>query len=85
MRISHADKIRLYVLERKIEPARQRGENMITLFAREIHADMNLNAPIRTVCTALDHDGFEESADVRLVERSGKKLSPKSKWVFEIL
>ena len=80
--LSQADSIRQYVLDRKIEPARQRGEEIITLFAREIHAEMHLNAPIVAVCSALDHDGFAEFADVRLIERSGRRGSPKSKWVF---
>lgn len=84
MKPTQADKIRIYVLERKIEPARQRGEKLITIFAREIHAEMNLNAPIQTVCTALDHDEFEQFAQVRLLERSAQKRSTKSKWVFEI-
>jgi hypothetical protein len=80
--ISQADLIREYVLTRKFEPARQRGEEMITLFAREVHAEMHLNAPVVAVCSALDHDGFEEYAGVRLLERSGRRGSAKSKWVF---
>lgn len=83
--IPQADKIRIYVLEHKIEPARRRGESMITIFAREVHSEMRLNAPIQAVCTALDHDAFEEFASVRLLERSGSRLSPKAKWVFEIM
>lgn len=79
-----ADKIRLYVLEHKIEPARARGETMITIFAREVHADMHLPAPVRAVEGALDDPGFEAYAGVRLLERSGRKRSPKAKWVFAI-
>jgi 5-methylcytosine-specific restriction protein B len=79
-----ADKIRLYVIKHKIEPARARGETMITLFAREVHADMHLPAPIRAVESALDDPNFESYADVRLLERSGRKGSPKAKWVFAI-
>ena len=82
--MTQADQIRKYVLERKIEPARQRGEEMITIFAREIHAEMHLPAKVVVVNSALDHDGFEEYAGVRLLERSGRKRSPQAKWVFEI-
>ena len=80
--ISQADLIREFVLTRKIEPARERGDEMITLFAREVHADMHLKAPVVAVCSALDHDGFEDFAGVQLLERSGRRGSPKSKWVF---
>jgi hypothetical protein len=79
------DKIRKYVLERKVEPARAQGEEMITLFAREIHAEMHLPAPIRAVESALDGPGFAAYAGVRLLERSGRKGSPKAKWVFAIV
>jgi hypothetical protein len=79
-----ADKIRLYVLEHKIEPARERGETMITLFAREVHAEMHLPAPVRAVEGALDDPGFEAYAGVRLLERSGRRGSPKAKWVYGI-
>jgi hypothetical protein len=84
MNLSQAEKIRIYVLERKIEPARQRGDKLITIFAREIHAEMHLNAPIQAVCTAIDHDEFERFANVQLLERSAQKRSTKSKWVFAI-
>ena len=80
--ISQADLIREYVHSHLIEPARQRGDETITIFARQVHAEMHLNAPVVTVCSALDHDGFEEFAGVHLLERSGRRGSPKSKWVF---
>ena len=80
--ISQADLIREFVFTRKIEPARQRGDEMITLFAREVQSEMHLKAPVVAVCSALDHDGFEDFANVVLLERSGRKGSPKSKWVF---
>ena len=80
--VSQADLIREYVRNRMIEPARVRGDEMITIFARQVHADMHLQAPVVTVCSALDHDGFEEYAGVKLLERSGRRGSRKSKWVF---
>jgi hypothetical protein len=80
--VNQADIIRAYVNEHKIIPARQQGQSMITIFAREVHAEMNLKARVVAVCYALDDPAFLELAGVRLLERSGQKRSPKSKWVF---
>ncbi|MBN1146256.1 MAG: hypothetical protein JXA78_03295 [Anaerolineales bacterium] len=80
--MTQADIIRAYVIEHKIIPARQQGHAMITIFAREVHAEMNLKARVNVVRSALDDPVFLELAGVRLLERSGQKRSPKSKWVF---
>jgi hypothetical protein len=82
--MNQADDIRRYVIDHKILPACQQGQNMVTVFAREIHAEMRLKAPVVAVCRALDDTEFLKMAGVRLLERSGKKRSPKSKWVFGI-
>jgi hypothetical protein len=55
---------------------------MLTIFAREVHAEMNLRAKVIAVCKALDDPVFLDLAGVRLLERSGQRHSPKSKWVF---
>ena len=36
-----ADSIRKYVIDHKIAPARQQGQTMVTIFAREVHAEMH--------------------------------------------
>jgi hypothetical protein len=57
---------------------------MVTVFAREIHAEMHLKARVVAVCGALDDPDFLKIAGVRLLERSGQRRSPKSKWVFKL-
>jgi hypothetical protein len=80
--MAQADDIRRYVIDHKILPARQHGHSIVTVFAREVHAEMHLKARVVAVCGALDDPEFLRMADVRLLERSGQKWSPKSKWVF---
>jgi hypothetical protein len=80
--MAQADDICRYVTDHKILPARQQGLSMVTIFAREIHAEMHLKAHVIAVCGALDDPEFLKMAGVRLLERSGQKRSPKSKWVF---
>jgi len=80
--MTQADSIRRYVIDYKISPARQQRQSMVTIFAREIHAEMRLQDRVVAVCGALDDPVFLELAGVRLLERSGRRHSPKSKWVF---
>jgi 5-methylcytosine-specific restriction protein B len=82
--MAQADDIRRYVIDHKITPARQEGQSMVTVFAREIHAEMHLKARVVAVCGALDDPDFLKIAGVRLLERSGQRRSPKSKWVFKL-
>jgi 5-methylcytosine-specific restriction protein B len=82
--MAQVDDIRRYVIDHKITPARQEGQSMVTVFAREIHAEMHLKARVVAVCGALDDPDFLKIASVRLLERSGQRRSPKSKWVFKL-
>jgi len=50
---SVADRIRAYVIERFIDPARQRGEATVTVRAGDVHSALNLSASHPNVCQAL--------------------------------
>ena len=83
------DQIRAYILKSKVKTARLQGQTLLTLWAREIQAEMHLALPVQRVCQAMDSlaaDGVTFSAEtgVILLERSGPKRSPAAKWVFEI-
>ena len=78
------EKIRTYVLNRKLIPAREQGQELVTVWARQIHAEMNLPAKVITVCRALDVAGFPEDYGFELLERSGPRRGPASKWVYKV-
>jgi len=77
-------RIQQYTLEHHIEPARKRGEKIVTIFSREIQAEMQIHVPFRTMNAALDDPGFPQIAGIRLLERSGRKFDKTAKWVFAI-
>ena len=79
-----ADRIRKYVLEKKIIPAREMNQRTITIRAGEIHSEMGLKNRMPAVCEALDTDKFIDYAAVNLIERTGPKLGSSVKWVFAL-
>ncbi len=66
-----ADRIRRYVIETVIEPARRRGDATVDVVSGDIHRGMRLDNAMPAVCSALDGRKFEELANVRCVGRSG--------------
>jgi len=79
-----ADRIRKYVLDTRIMPARMRGDTTVRVAAGEIHAEMGLVNRMPAVCGALGADKFLDYADVLLTKRSGPKHGATAEWVFEI-
>ena len=79
-----ADRIRQYVLEKKITPARQQDRLNVTIVAGEIHAEMGLENRIPAVCGALDAEKFLDYASIRLIERRGPRQGSKAEWVFAL-
>ena len=77
-----ADRIRKYVLENHIHPARRMGQQKVIIHAREVHTGMKLDNRYPAVCGALDADKFLGYADVMLVERSGPHQGTSAEWVF---
>jgi len=81
---SLANKIRCYVNESFIEPARIAGNTSVTVTAGDVHKDLKLESRMPAVCAALDAAKFQEHSRVLLSKRSGPKQSSTVKWVFSI-
>jgi hypothetical protein len=79
-----ADRIRKFVLDQKITPARREERSLIRIRAGAIHSEMNLENRMPAVCGALDADKFLEYADVGLVERSGPEQGSTVEWIFSL-
>ena len=81
---SLADKIRRYVNESFIEPARRAGSASVTVTSGDVHKDLKLESRMPAVCAALDAAKFHEHFRVLLSKRSGPKQSSTVRWVFSI-
>ncbi len=66
-----ADRIRKFVLDHYVEPARIEGRAEITLRAGDIHRAMRLTNRLPVVCNAIGYPKFLELARVTLVDRDG--------------
>lgn len=82
--MTEADKIRHYVLTSIIQPARQRGDVLVTIRASDVHKAMGLSNHLPNVCQVLDGDKFQQYARVHLVSRSGPLHGSTTVWVFGI-
>jgi 5-methylcytosine-specific restriction enzyme B len=82
--MSLAEKIRKYVLEEYIEPARRRGNAMVWVRAGDVHTALGLKNRMPAVCGALDTDIFLNYARVRLVCREGPYQGANAEWVLAV-
>ncbi len=66
-----ANKIREYVIENHIKPARLKKEKAINIRAGDIHSGMRLRQNHANVCQALRGVAFQHQADVKLISETG--------------
>lgn len=82
--MSKADKIRGFVLENYVKPARERGENEITIRAGDIHKVMGLRDSMPAVASALGAQKFENFARVKLIKREGPHNGANLRFTFQL-
>ncbi|HSQ25757.1 MAG TPA: hypothetical protein VLM80_01410 [Anaerolineales bacterium] len=78
-------RMRNYILALKPQAILQEGQCLLTVRARQIHADLQLPLKVSTASAFMDEISFTDEDGLRLVERSGRKNSPDAKWVYEVL
>jgi hypothetical protein len=69
--MSQADRIRQFVLDRYVSPARAKGESKITIRAGDVHRAMGLANRMPAVCSAIGGNKFEDIARATLINRTG--------------
>ncbi len=77
-------RMHIYVLSIKPQAIEQGGKRLLTVRARQIHADLQLPMKVSMASALMDELNFADEDGLRLIERSGKKNSPDAKWVYEI-
>jgi 5-methylcytosine-specific restriction protein B len=81
---TQADRIRQYVLDRYIEPARQRGDASVTIVVGPLNNEMGLNMAWPNICQALEGRKFLELAKVPAPVAEGPKQSTTRKLTFTL-
>lgn len=71
--MTQADRIRQFILERHVNPARSRGGDQVTVRAGDVHREMGLTSAMPAVCSAIGSSKFADLAHVTMTGRSGPK------------
>lgn len=79
-----ADKIRQYVLEHHIEPARQANEAEVSVLVRDVNEALNLNQAWPNICQALKGPKFLAMADLGAPEQDGADQSSATIFRFRL-
>lgn len=81
---TQADRIRHYVLERYINPARQRGEASVSIVVGPLNNEMGLHMAWPNICQALEGRKFRDLANVPVPVAEGPKQSTTRKLTFAL-
>ena len=79
-----ADRIRQYVLEHFIEPARKEGREQAKVLVRDVNAALNLNEAWPNICQALAGSKFQKLAQVPPPVRIGADQSSATVFRFDL-
>jgi 5-methylcytosine-specific restriction protein B len=79
-----ADKIRQYVLEHYIEPAREAGQSEVSVLVRDVNSALDLNQGWPNICQALRGRKFLAMADLDAPEQDGADQSPATVFRFRL-
>ena len=79
-----ADRIRQYVLEHTIEPAREEGRGQAEVLVRDVNTALGLNEAWPNICQALAGRKFQELAQIPPPERDGANQSSATIFRFDL-
>ena len=82
--MASAERIRQYVIEQYVAPARAAGDREIEIRAGDIRQGMGLDTPLRFVCSAIETQVFQVAANVML-ERRGPAYGADVTWRFSLV
>lgn len=81
---TQADRIRAFVLQRYINPARARGDESVSVVVGPLNNEMGLNMAWPNICQALEGRKFQELAHVAQPIAEGPKQSTTRKLTFTL-
>ena len=80
----NADRIRQYVLEKYILPARGRGDPFVSVKVREVHDALLLDRNWANVCQAISGKKFQSLAGVKEPQQKGADASSTTAFIFDL-
>jgi hypothetical protein len=82
--VKDADRIRQYVLEHYIEPARDEGRDSVEVLVSDVNRALDLNQAWPNICQALAGKMFQDLAEVPAPERIGADQSSATRFRFSL-
>ena len=82
--MNQADRIREFAFNEYIAPARQAGEDTVTIRAGDIHKAMALTHAMPAVCGAIGALKFQHRYDVELISRLGPGNGANAQFTFRV-
>jgi hypothetical protein len=82
--MSLADQIREHVKINYIEPARRRGDEIVTIRGGDIHQEMGLKSRQPAVSAALGSNKFEDLCQVRKIRVEGPINGANARFTFKL-
>jgi 5-methylcytosine-specific restriction enzyme B len=79
-----ADRIRQYVLDNHIVPARERGDQYVPVKVRDVHDALSMSQAWANVCQAIAGPKFQILANVAPPTREGAEASPATTFTFDL-
>lgn len=79
-----SDRIRQYVIDHYIAPARDRGDTQVEVISGTVHRDMGLENAMPSVCQVLEGKIFAQEAGVSLIDREGPHRSSTVRYRFQL-
>ena len=79
-----ADRIRRYVTEEYVRPAREAGQSSVRVRSGDVHRALGLNNQVPVVCGAIDARKCLDVVGARSVSRTGPKQGTTVEWEFEL-
>ena len=79
-----ADRIRQYVLEHYVEPAREEGRGQVEVLVRDVNTALGLNEAWPNICQALAGRKFQDLARIPSPERIGAEQSSATVFRFDL-
>jgi len=82
--MTQAEDIRNLVIEKYINPARNKGYSSVKVIASEVHSAVGLDNRFPAVCSAMDTNKFLIKANVTLIDRTGVHQGSNIEWTFKL-
>jgi hypothetical protein len=83
--MSFADDVREYCKATYVDPARGKGQKIVTIRSRDVHSSLNYKNRYPLVCSAIASNKFEEMCTVKRISVEGPLNGASTLFTFEVI